>query len=150
MIDANHGQIKTISIFTNTKHWLTREVWTINLQLKKPIGLLYPLPHQLPFYHKNQMHWLQVMTQQGKRRQRENSLSYPEKKTEIGVSYTSVKKILRAKILCIQFITKKWENKHNSKLQRTDPGTKDMGKFSTRGRTFPHNAQNGFLLFTSL
>ena len=35
-------------------------------------------------------------------------------------------------------------NKHNAELQRTDPGTKVIGKFSTRGRIFPPNARNGF------
>ena len=39
--------------------------------------------------------------------------------------------------------SKKISNKHNAELQRTNPGTKDMGKFST----FPDDAQNGFLLF---
>ena len=38
-------------------------------------------------------------------------------------------------------------NKHNAGLQRTDPGTKVKGKFSTRDRIIPHNGQNGFLLF---
>ena len=39
-------------------------------------------------------------------------------------------------------------NKHNAELQRADPGTKDVGQYSTRtqGRIFPHNAQNGILL----
>ena len=41
------------------------------------------------------------------------------------------------------------KNKHNAELQRADPGTKVAGLFSTRGRIFPHNAQNGFLLFSS-
>ena len=37
-------------------------------------------------------------------------------------------------------------NKHNAELQRADPGTKDIGQFSTtaQGRIFPHNAQKGF------
>ena len=30
-----------------------------------------------------------------------------------------------------------------------DPGTKVTGEFSTNGRIFPPNAQNGFLLFPS-
>ena len=34
--------------------------------------------------------------------------------------------------------------KHDVELQRTDPGTKVMGEFSTRDRIFPPNAQNGF------
>ena len=38
-------------------------------------------------------------------------------------------------------------DKHNAELQRADPGTKFTGQFSTRGRIFPHNAQNGFSLF---
>ena len=41
------------------------------------------------------------------------------------------------------------ENKHNTELQRTDPGTKDVAEFSTRNRIFPLIAQNGFLLFPS-
>ena len=39
---------------------------------------------------------------------------------------------------------KKQQNKHNAELQRIDPGKKIIGKFSTRGRIFPPNAQNGF------
>ena len=39
------------------------------------------------------------------------------------------------------------ENKHNAELQRTDPDTKVTGEFSTKGRIFPPNAQNGFLSF---
>ena len=39
------------------------------------------------------------------------------------------------------------KNKHNAELQRTDPGSKVTGEFSTKGRIFPPNAQNGFLLF---
>ena len=38
----------------------------------------------------------------------------------------------------------KIKNKHNAKLQRTGPGTKLIGEFSTRGRIFPPNARNGF------
>ena len=40
-------------------------------------------------------------------------------------------------------------DKHNTKLQRTDPNTKDKGLCSTRGCIFPHNTQHGFLLFPS-
>ena len=40
------------------------------------------------------------------------------------------------------------KNKHNTKLQRTDPGTKVTGKFSTKDCIFPPSAQNG--LFPSL
>ena len=40
-------------------------------------------------------------------------------------------------------------DKHNAELQRADPGTKVMGYFSTRGRIFPHDAQNEFSLFPS-
>ena len=40
-------------------------------------------------------------------------------------------------------------NNHNAELQRTDPGRKVTGEFSTRGRIFPQNAQNGFSLFLS-
>ena len=40
-------------------------------------------------------------------------------------------------------------NKHNAELQRADPGTKVEGSFSTRGHIFPHDAQNGFSLFSS-
>ena len=58
-----------------------------------------------------------------------------------GGKKTTLLKISRAESL---------KNKHNMKLQRADPGTKDMGKFSTRGHIFLLNAQNGFLLFTSL
>ena len=36
------------------------------------------------------------------------------------------------------------QNKHNAELQRTDPGTKDTGEFSTGRRIFPHNAIKGF------
>ena len=32
------------------------------------------------------------------------------------------------------------ENKHSAELQRSDPGTKDTGKISTRGRILPRNA----------
>ena len=42
-----------------------------------------------------------------------------------------------------------YENKHNDELQRADPGTKVTGQFSTRGRIFPNDAQNGFSLFSS-
>ena len=46
-----------------------------------------------------------------------------------------------------------WEiitlNNHNAELQRTNPGTKVTDEFSTKGRIFPPNAQNGFLLFPS-
>ena len=31
-----------------------------------------------------------------------------------------------------------------AELQRTDPGTKVVGEFSSRDRTFPPNARNGF------
>ena len=41
----------------------------------------------------------------------------------------------------------KEEYKHNTKLQRTDPGTKVTGEFYTKGCIFPPNAINGFLLF---
>ena len=41
-------------------------------------------------------------------------------------------------------IFKDKKNKHNAELQRTDRGTK-----VTKGRIFPCNAQNGFLLFPS-
>ena len=34
---------------------------------------------------------------------------------------------------------KKIKNKHNAELQRTDPGTKVTGEFSTRGHIFPPN-----------
>ena len=34
------------------------------------------------------------------------------------------------------------ENKQNVELQRTDPGTKVTGEFSTKGRIFQLNAQN--------
>ena len=40
-------------------------------------------------------------------------------------------------------------NKHNAELQRADPSTKVTGKFITRGRIFPQNAQNAFSLFSS-
>ena len=40
-------------------------------------------------------------------------------------------------------------NKYNTELQRTDPGTKVTGEFSTKGRICPSNALNGFLLFPS-
>ena len=42
------------------------------------------------------------------------------------------------------------EDKENSKLQRTNQDTKDSEELSTKGRIFPHNAKNGFLLFLSL
>ena len=32
------------------------------------------------------------------------------------------------------------KNKHNAELQLTDPGTKVMGEFSTKGHIFPPNA----------
>ena len=41
------------------------------------------------------------------------------------------------------------DNKHNADLQQADPGTKVTGQFSTRGCIFPHDAQNGFPLFSS-
>ena len=41
-----------------------------------------------------------------------------------------------------QFGTNRHVNKHNTELQRTDPGTKDKGKFSSRSRIFPDNKQN--------
>ena len=41
-------------------------------------------------------------------------------------------------------------NKHNAELQRTNPGTKVTGKFSTKGRIFRSNAQNGLLSGRSL
>ena len=44
---------------------------------------------------------------------------------------------------------KKNPNKHNAELQRADPGTEVTGQFSTRGRIFLHDAQNGFSLFSS-
>ena len=31
------------------------------------------------------------------------------------------------------------KNKHNAELQRTDPGTKVTGKFSTMGHILPRN-----------
>ena len=34
---------------------------------------------------------------------------------------------------------KKRRDKHNAELQRTDPGTKNTGEFSTRGHNFPPN-----------
>ena len=37
-------------------------------------------------------------------------------------------------------------NKHNAELQRADPGTEVTGQFSTRGRIFLHDAQNGFFI----
>ena len=40
-------------------------------------------------------------------------------------------------------------NKHNAEMQRTDPGTKMTGTFSTKAHIFPPNAQNGFVLFPS-
>ena len=40
-------------------------------------------------------------------------------------------------------------NKHNAELQRTDPGTKVTGEFSTKDCIFSPNAQNGFLLCPS-
>ena len=40
-------------------------------------------------------------------------------------------------------------NKHNFELQRTDPGTKVIGEFNTKGCIFPPNAQYGFLSFPS-
>ena len=39
---------------------------------------------------------------------------------------------------------KKKENKHNAELQRTDPGTKVIGGFSTMSHIFTPNARNGF------
>ena len=45
--------------------------------------------------------------------------------------------------------TKNAINKHNAELEQTDRGTKDTGNFNTRGHIFPHNAQNGYLLFPS-
>ena len=39
------------------------------------------------------------------------------------------------------------KNKQNAELQQTDPSTKVKGEFSTRSLIYPHNAQNGFLLF---
>ena len=41
-----------------------------------------------------------------------------------------------------------WKYKHNAELQRADSGTKVTEKFSTRGRIFPLDAQNGFSLFS--
>ena len=38
-------------------------------------------------------------------------------------------------------------NRHNAEVQRTHPGTKVIGEFSTKGHIFPPNAQNGFELF---
>ena len=38
----------------------------------------------------------------------------------------------------------KQTNKHSAELQRTDPDTKVIGEFSTRGRIFPTYARNGF------
>ena len=35
--------------------------------------------------------------------------------------------------------TKQYKDKHNAELQRTDPGTKVTGEFSTRGHIFPPN-----------
>ena len=35
------------------------------------------------------------------------------------------------------FINEKLKTKQNAKLQRTDPGTKDTGKFNIRGHVFP-------------
>ena len=40
-------------------------------------------------------------------------------------------------------------NKHNAQLQRTDPGTKVTGGFSTRGHIFHPNVWNEFLSFPS-
>ena len=40
-------------------------------------------------------------------------------------------------------------NKRNAELQRTDPGTKVTGEFNTKGRIFPPNVWNEFLLFPS-
>ena len=34
----------------------------------------------------------------------------------------------------------KIKHKHNAELQRTDPGTKVMDEFSTKGRIYPPNA----------
>ena len=40
--------------------------------------------------------------------------------------------------------------KHNTELQRTDPGTKVSGEFNTRGHIFSPNVWNEFLSFPSL
>ena len=37
-------------------------------------------------------------------------------------------------------------NKHNAKLQQTDPGKNVTDIFSTKARIFPPNIQKGFLL----
>ena len=42
------------------------------------------------------------------------------------------------------------KNKHIAELQRTDPGTKVTGEFSTRGHIFSPNVWNEFLSFPSL
>ena len=45
--------------------------------------------------------------------------------------------------------SKNKKNKHNAELQRTDPGTRIMGEFSTKSHIFSLNVQNGFLLETA-
>ena len=52
-------------------------------------------------------------------------------------------------VLKIALTEKEEKNKHNAELQRADPGTEVTGQFSTRGRIFLHDAQNGFSLFSS-
>ena len=50
----------------------------------------------------------------------------------------------------ITFLSKEKKNKHNAELQRTDPGTKVTGEFSTRGHIFSPNVWNEFISFPSL
>ena len=48
---------------------------------------------------------------------------------------------------CLDESTKTYKDNHNAELQRADPGTKVRGN-SVRGRILPHDAQNGFSLFS--
>ena len=56
---------------------------------------------------------------------------------QICVSFISM--FLNTEIVCIDM-----KNKHSAELHRNDPDKKDMGKFNTRRRFYPYNAQNDF------
>ena len=42
----------------------------------------------------------------------------------------------------VRTASEKERDSHNAKMQRTDPGTKVMGEFSTKVRIFVPNSQN--------